>query len=385
MRSGTILRYTTNDAAPVFAPHAARPLRGFRSAETECDMQTFYSPHHMAHDPAVLPQPEGGSHNYYSEVAQRGTIIRAAVAEADLGPILEPQDFGLAPLLDVHSAEMITLLRTAWERMVHEEHGGTHHPRVVLPETFAVRHLAVEAPRSVWAHLGFYCYDTSSPLFEDTWRAVFWAAQTALSAAQAVHAGEQTAYALCRPPGHHAASALFGGFCYINNAAVAAHWLRTQGRRVAVLDIDYHHGNGTQEIFYARDDVLTVSMHADPHVDYPYFWGHAPETGSGPGEGHNLNLPLPRGTDEVRFLAALGAATARVRRWGPDVLVLSLGVDTYHDDPVGGFLLETESYARVGAQIARLGLPVVVVQEGGYALPALGHNVLSFLRGLVGA
>lgn len=357
----------------------------FRTEATHFDMHTFYSPHHLLHDPAVLPQPEGGSHNYYSEVAQRGLIIRRAVEEAALGPILEPANRGLEPLLAVHDAEMLTLLRTAWERMVHEEHGGNHHPRVVLPETFAVRHNATQAPRSVWAHLGFYCYDTSSPLFADTWQAAYWAAQTALAAAAAVHAGATTAYALCRPPGHHAAGALFGGFCYVNNAAVAAQWLADQGRRVAILDIDYHHGNGTQEIFYRRDDLLTISLHADPHADYPYFWGHADERGAGAGEECNLNLPLARGTDEAGFLPALDAAQARLRQWAPDTLVLSLGVDTYRDDPVGGFLLETESFARIGARIARLGLPVVVIQEGGYALPALGQNVVAFLRGLAGA
>ena len=347
-------------------------------------MLTYYTPLHTLHDPGVLPQPEGGSHNYYSEVAARGLILRDAVQAAGFGPILPPDDFGTAPLEAVHTPALLALLQTAYERMVHEVHGGAHQPRVVLPETFAVRRRAGAVPRSIWAHLGFHCYDTSSPIFARTWDAVYAAAQVALSAAQAVARGERVAYALCRPPGHHAGPDMFGGFCYVNNAAVAAQWLLGRGARVALLDVDYHHGNGTQDIFYARPDVLNVSIHADPHVEYPYFWGLAEESGAHGGAGANLNLPLARGTDEGAYLAALDDALAAVRNFGADALVLSLGLDTYKDDPVGGFLLETASYTRIGARLARLGLPTVVVQEGGYYLPALGQNVVAFFTGLIG-
>ncbi len=346
-------------------------------------MRTFYAEQHRLHDPGLLPQPEGGSHNYYSEVARRGLLLRAAVADANLGPIDAPTDWGLDPILAVHDPEMVTLLRTAHTRMLHEEHGGLRVPRVVLPETFAVRLRPARPPRSVWAHLGYYCFDTSSPLFARTWDAAYWAAQCALCAAQEVAAGARAAYALCRPPGHHAAADLFGGFCYLNNAAIAAQWLAGQGARVAVLDVDYHHGNGTQAIFYHRPDVLTLSLHVDPHADYPYFWGHADESGSGAGEGFNCNLPLPHGTQEAEYLHALDAALGRVRAFAPDCLLLSLGVDTYRDDPVGGFLLEAGSFRRVGAAVDSLHIPTVVVQEGGYALDALGPNVVSVLRGLL--
>ncbi len=347
-------------------------------------MQTFYYPDHVLHDPGVLPQPEGGSHAYYSEVSQRGLLLFEAIERANRGALTEPNDFGMASLQAVHSEQLLSLLQTAYERMVNEVHGGAHRPRVVLPETFAVRQRRDQAPRSIWAHLGFHCYDTSSPIFEETWRTVYWAAQTALSAAEAVHRGESAAYALCRPPGHHASADMFGGFCYLNNVAIAAHWLTTQGQRAAVLDIDYHHGNGTQEIFYRRDDVFTVSLHADPHVEYPFFWGYENEQGQGPGDGYNLNLALPKGTGEATYLAALDQALREIRTFAPNTLLVSLGLDTYKNDPVGGFALETESYVRIGARIAALGLPTVVVQEGGYDLPTLQQNLIAFLRGLLG-
>jgi acetoin utilization deacetylase AcuC-like enzyme len=346
-------------------------------------MKIFFSPNHTLHDPGVLPQPEGGSHNYYSEVAQRGTVILESLRGAQLGALLEPPDRGLASIEAVHSQGMVTLLRTAYERMVHEVHGGNHHPRVVLPETFAVRRTLEAAPRSIWAHLGYHCYDTSSPIFAHTWTAAYWAAQTALAGAQALYAGETAAYALCRPPGHHAGHDMFGGFCYLNNAAIAAQWLAASGGRVAVLDVDFHHGNGTQEIFYERSDVLTVSLHVDPHSEYPYFWGHADEVGAGVGAGHNLNLPLALGTELHGYLLALEVAVQRIRDFAPGFLVVSLGVDTFEGDPVGGFRLQTADFPRLGAAVRTLGVPTLVVQEGGYALGALGLNVVGFLRGLL--
>lgn len=346
-------------------------------------MLTFYHHAHIRHDPGVLLQPEGGSHAYYSEVAERGLILRRAMESASVGPILAPRDFGMAPLQSVHSHELLTLLQAAYDRMVDEVHGGAHHPRVVLPETFAVRLRRDHSPRSIWAHLGFHCYDTSSPIFVDTWQAVYWSAQTALSAAASVADGQPVAYALCRPPGHHASSDMFGGFCYVNNLAIAAQWLVERGQRVAILDIDYHHGNGTQEIFYQRDDVLTVSLHADPHVEYPFFWGHEEERGAGVGLGFNVNLALPKGTDTIAYLTVLDGALYRIHQFAPDTLLVSLGLDTYKDDPVGGFALETESYTAIGRRLAGLGMPMVVVQEGGYYLPALADNLVAFFGGLL--
>jgi acetoin utilization deacetylase AcuC-like enzyme len=200
-----------------------------------------------------------------------------------------------------------------------------------------------------------------------------------------VAGGEASAFALCRPPGHHAHAATMGGYCYINNAAVASQAFVDRGAgRVAVLDVDYHHGNGTQSIFYDRSDVLVVNIHGDPQQEYPYFLGHADETGSGAGEGFNFNLPLRWGTGFTQWQEALEAGCQRVARYAPDVLVVSLGVDTYKDDPISQFKLDSPDYLRIGARIAKLGLPTLFVMEGGYAVEAIGVNVANTLEGFVG-
>ncbi len=345
-------------------------------------MHIFYHPEHTRHDPALLHRPDMPQRKaYYAEVAERGELIHTAVVEAGLGSVSTPGDFGLEPIADVHRHEMLTLLQTAYDRFLLEAGAEP-----AIPNTFSVRHMLRRHSQTILGLLGQYCYDTSSPIFKDTWDAAYWSAQTALSAAALVTAvGEQTAYALCRPPGHHAATDMFGGFCYLNNAAIAANWMVQQGQRVAILDVDYHHGNGTQAIFYGRAEVLFCSLHADPFKEYPYYWGFADEYGRGAGKGYNFNFPLPPGTEEAAYLAALGQALTRIRAFVPDALVVSLGVDTAVGDPVGSFRLEQESYGRIGAQIAQLNLPAVVVQEGGYLLPTLGHNVVAFLQGLTQA
>jgi acetoin utilization deacetylase AcuC-like enzyme len=343
-------------------------------------MQTYYHPDHIHHDPGVLPQPVGGSAGYYSEVAERGVLLHDAVRTADFGPIAAPSDHGLAPIHAVHGRSMVHFIRTAYDRMATET--GREH--VVVPENFAVWRAPARVGKSIWAELGHYCYDTSSPIFARTWDAAYWSAQCAVNAAAEIDRGAPVAYALCRPPGHHAGPDLYGGFCYLNNAAIAAQWLAGKGARVAIVDVDYHHGNGTQAVFYARNDVLFCSVHADPDADYPFYWGFADERGEDAGLGYNLNIPLPLGTDVAGYLAALDHALGYVGNFGADVLVLSLGFDTYVDDPVGGFRLTTADYAAVGARLAARTLPTVVVQEGGYCRPALAANVTSFFTGLLG-
>ena len=198
-------------------------------------------------------------------------------------------------------------------------------------------------------------------------------------------AGERSVYALSRPPGHHAFADLAGGFCFLNNSGIAAEALLKAGRRPAILDVDVHHGNGTQGIFYQRRDVLTVSIHADPARFYPFFWGHADERGMGEGLGYNLNLPLPRGTNDADYLTALDTALARIRSFGADVVVVALGLDAHENDPFKGFKVTTPGFARIAAAIAGLGLPAVIVQEGGYLQDDLGANLTSFLSGYLGA
>jgi acetoin utilization deacetylase AcuC-like enzyme len=236
-------------------------------------------------------------------------------------------------------------------------------------------------PASAVGQAGFHLADTSCPIAAETWRSALASAHSAVHGAQQLLDGASACYALARPPGHHAARDFAAGFCYLNNTAAAAQKLRGRFDRVAVLDIDVHHGNGTQDIFYHRPDVLTVSIHADPVRFYPFFWGHASERGAGPGMGYNLNLPLPRGTEDSGYLQALDQALARISAFAPQALVVALGLDAYAGDPFKGLAVSTAGFGKIAGAIASLGLPTLLVQEGGYLCPALGENLASFLDG----
>jgi acetoin utilization deacetylase AcuC-like enzyme len=219
-----------------------------------------------------------------------------------------------------------------------------------------------------------------SPILEGSWKAAYWAAQCALTAADAVRGGRRAAYALCRPPGHHAAADLYGGYCYLNNAAIAARSLQSAGERVAVLDVDYHHGNGTQSIFYADPAVFYASLHAHPDQEYPFYWGDADELGEGPGLGANRNWPLPQGTGDAEYLHALDEALDVVLSFSPRWLVVSAGFDGVVGDPEGGFCLSAECMREIGRRISGLGLRTVLVQEGGYGLDRLGQDAVALLE-----
>ena len=344
-------------------------------------VRTYHWPGHGDHDPGLLPQPPGGTDAYYSEVASRGGVLLTTLLEAGLGKVLDvdiAHPAVPAELAQVHEPEMLDFLATAFERITEDDDRSAAPDAVVVPESFAV---GDGPPRSASprARLGWWCTDTSSPLFARTWDAALAAVRCAAAAADDVASGAGSAYALCRPPGHHATRNRFGGFCYLNNAAVAAQRLAVDGTRVAMLDVDLHHGNGTQDIFWDRGDVLYASLHVDPDVDYPFTAGWADERGAGPGIGANLNLPLAPGCDEASYLAALDAALRAVTDFGADALVVSLGVDTHIDDPIGAFALTSDSYPRIGERLAAPSLPTVLVQEGGYHLPTLGRNVLGVL------
>jgi acetoin utilization deacetylase AcuC-like enzyme len=304
----------------------------------------------------------------------RAEIILAAVRDAGLGPVRAPTDHGMEPILRVHDAEFVRFLRTAYGESI--ACLGEEGP--VFTWTFATRHTG-RRPEGFIGLKGYYAFGWGSPILEGTWTAAYWSAQCALTAAERVRAGERAVYALCRPPGHHAAVDLYGGFCYLNNAAIAARWLQAHGR-VAILDVDYHHGNGTQDIFYSVPDVLFCSLHADPAEEYPYYWGYADERGEGMGEGKNHNWPLPVGSGDAEYLEALEEALAVVRAFAPGWLVVSMGLDTLEGDPVGGFRLTTDGLCHVGERIAALDLPTVIVQEGGYLLEKLGESAVAFLR-----
>lgn len=342
-------------------------------------MQLFYYADHHKHDPARLHRPDASLHNrYYSETAARGKALLQALKQAQLGPLLLPGEFGIQPITAVHNPEMVDCLKNAFERMQYETPTDC-----IIPETFRVGPASPHKSLSIWGQLGQYSFDTSSPIFKETWDVAYWTTQVALSAAAVVLAGnEQHAYALCRPPGHHATADMWGGFCYLNNVAIAANWLAEQGNRVAILDIDYHHGNGTQDIFYGRSDVLTCSIHADPLHEYPYYWGFADEFGTGSGKNYNFNYPLPLNCSPARYMIAFDEALNRIRQFVPDLLLISLGVDMTTGDPLGTFQLEENHLQRLGAKLAAFDLPTVVVQEGGYHLENLGGQVVAFLTGL---
>jgi acetoin utilization deacetylase AcuC-like enzyme len=245
-----------------------------------------------------------------------------------------------------------------------------------------IKAICDRVPEFIDGKLGYYSLDAGVPITGGTWEAVQASADVALTGARALLDGAPAAFSLCRPPGHHAATAAMGGYCYLNNAAIAAQYLVDHGcSRVAILDVDYHHGNGTQEIFYTRRDMLFLSLHADPRVEYPYFLGHADERGAGPGVGFNHNYPLPHGTTWDAYGPALHDACAKIASFGPDVLVVSLGVDTYEHDPISQFRLTTDDFPRIGAGIAACRCPTLFVMEGGYAVEDIGVNAVNVLTG----
>jgi acetoin utilization deacetylase AcuC-like enzyme len=311
------------------------------------------------------------------EVPARAEVILDAVQAAQLGPVTPPSDHGIEPILAVHTVDFVDFLRT-----VYAEHAACYgEGEPVFTWVFATRHRG-RKPKSLVGRMGYYALGWGTPVLEGTWEATYWAAQCALTAADHIRAGGRAAYALCRPPGHHAATDLYGGFCYLNHAAIAARYLQSEAR-VAILDIDYHHGNGTQAIFYSDPGALFCSLHAHPDDDYPYYWGTADERGEGPGAGLNRNWPLPQDTDDDAYLATLDEALAVIRAFTPRYLVVSAGFDTVAGDPVGGFGLTTEGLREIGQRIAGLDLPTIIVQEGGYLLETLGENAVAFLEGFV--
>ena len=294
--------------------------------------------------------------------------------------LLAPEDCGDHVIAAVHTSTYLTFLQNIYRRWSRIEAASED----VLPNVHPISR-EDGYPKSAVGQVGYHVYDGSCPISSDTWISSRWSAMTAAFAAQQVLAGDSACYALSRPPGHHASQDLAGGFCYLNNSAIAAQELRSKYDRVAIVDVDVHHGNGTQRIFYERDDVLTVSMHADPERFYPFFWGYANEFGKGAGEGFNLNVPLPRGTADREYLVALDAALLAVADFAPDALVIALGLDAHEDDPFHGMKITTSGFASIGTALANLRLPTVIVQEGGYLSDTLGDNLASFLGGFQSA
>lgn len=339
-------------------------------------MNIYYSPRHQLHHPE-LEFFEGEMRHYY-DVPQRAEIILRGLADKSAGDVLPPVDAGIAPIVAVHDAQYVAYLQNAYEAWVNA--GGLR--AGVYPDTFPVRQMS-HRPNSPVALAGYYNMDLTAVITAGTWDAAYSSAQCAISAAMHVAAGASAAFALCRPPGHHAAADASGGYCFLNNAAIAASFLgqHAGANRVALLDLDFHHGNGSQAIFYNRSDVLFVSIHADPDRQYPYFTGTAEERGVGDGYGYNVNYPLEYGITDAQYLDVLAQACIDINSYAPDFLVISLGVDTYAGDPLGDSNLTQQVYERIGQQLAQLKLATVFIMEGGYAIEQLGQNVASVLVG----
>lgn len=345
-------------------------------------MQVVYTPAHFGHDPQTGIEQSGIGPAF--EHVGRAEAIRETLEADDRFDFIAPSEHGLAPIEAVHVAGLIRFLETGW-REYQDSVGPTAD---VVPDVFyrpALRQGMSERgePASINGRLGWYCFETTTPLTEHTYDAARSAVDTALTAAELVLGGERRAYGLCRPPGHHATSGLYGGYCFFNNAAIAAHHIATTtGTKVTVLDVDYHHGNGTQQIFYDRDDVQYVSLHGDPTRAYPYNIGYEDETGTGRGLGHNINIALPIRTDDDDYVVALRRAMDSIESFDPSTLIVSLGLDTFITDPISDLAVTADGFERCGGAIAELGLPTIVLQEGGYDVAALGDNVRRWLVGL---
>lgn len=335
-------------------------------------MLTVCSENQSAHAP--LRELNNGDWMDFAESPARLKSILAKLPERTA-----PKDHGIAPILAVHDAGYVEFLQNAHSEWLEQSREGD-----AIGYAFPVRGRRALKHDRIDARLGQYGFDAASPIAAGTYQSAYWAAQSSLSAHDAIIAGNtRQAFALCRPPGHHSGRDYFGGYCYLNNAAIAARAAEAAGLGpVAILDVDYHHGNGTQDIFYAEGGVFFASIHADPKSDYPYFWGHADEAGEGDGEGATFNQPLPRGTNWATYEPALMKALERISAFGAKTLIVSYGADTFEQDPISEFKLTTQDMHRIGAAIATLGLPTLTVMEGGYRIDALGRNVEAYLAGL---
>ncbi len=323
-----------------------------------------------AHDPQFFLST--GTQRPCPEQPARIDALLSGVRKLGLD-IRAPRDHGMDAIAAIHPARYRTFLQT-----IHARWSRTPGASAEVIANIHPRSRDDGYPMSAVGQAGFHMTDTSCPIGPDTWAAAYASAQCAVEGAELLLQG-QTTYALCRPPGHHAFTDLAGGFCYLNNTAIAAQLLTLQGRRVAILDVDVHHGNGTQGIFYDRPDVLTVSVHAHPERFYPFFWGYPEETGAPGAEGANLNIALPRGTGDEGFLRSLDHGLQKITYWRADTLVLALGLDAFVGDPFAGLAVTTPGFARISRAIRDLGLPTLIVQEGGYLCPELGDNLAAVL------
>lgn len=343
-------------------------------------MITVYADDHNLH--SGLLAPRGDEWRSSAECPDRANNVIKAIRDHGFGSIRDPDEFDESPLTRIHAPDYLDFLKTVWTEWLASDEVGSN----ARPDTFVAPGMRHAETQCIVGKLGRYSFDATTPFVEGSWQAIRTSANIALTGAELIKSGEIQAFALCRPPGHHATENYCGGYCYLNNAALAAQTLLDGGaRKIAILDVDYHHGNGTQTIFYERNDVLTISLHADPKLEYPFFVGYADEPGAGPGHGFNVNYPLPFGTDWAGYEVALADGLEQIRRLQPDAIVVSLGLDTFAGDPTTYFGIETEDYVKMGKAIGSLGKKTLVVLEGGYSVEHIGMNTLKFLTGLADA
>jgi acetoin utilization deacetylase AcuC-like enzyme len=339
-------------------------------------MKTVYSEKHRLHH--GHGELHAGELVPCFEKPERADMILAEVKKRHLGEVLSPHEFDESRIAAVHSPAYVAFLKSVWGEWLKVGGKGD-----LLPCISPARDMRFDrVPEDVFLKACYYSFDATTPITAGTWAAAKSSADVALTAQELVSDGAPSAFALCRPPGHHASTDYFGGYCFFNNAAIAAQGFRDKGAaKVAILDVDYHHGNGTQSIFYDRADVYVASLHGDPAHNYPGFLGYGDEKGRGAGEGFNANYPLPQGTGAPTWFAALESAMDGVRRFKPDALVVSLGVDTYEGDPISHFKLASPDFLKMGEKLAGLSCPTLFVMEGGYAVEDIGVNAVNVLEG----
>ena len=342
-------------------------------------MITVYSDDHNLH--SGLLDPRGDEWGPSAECPERANNIIRAIRDQDFGTVIPPRNFEESRLTRIHAVDYLQFLKDVWTEWLASDEKGSN----ARPDTFVGPGMRRADTECIAGKLGRYSFDSTTPFVAGSWQAIRSSANVALTGADLLREGATHAFALCRPPGHHATENYCGGYCYLNNTALAVQSLLDGGAtKIAVLDVDYHHGNGTQSIFYERNDVLTISLHADPKLEYPFFIGYADEPGSGAGHGFNINYPLPFGTNWDKYEEALGDALQRLGKSGPDALVVALGLDTFVGDPTTHFAIETEDFLRMGQRIGSLGMPTLVVLEGGYSVAHIGENTVNVLTGVAG-
>ncbi|MEB8433259.1 histone deacetylase family protein [Cocleimonas sp. KMM 6892] len=336
-------------------------------------MKAFYHEDQSQHDPKFYMK--NGNPTPARETPERGDIFRNVIHDLEI--TLDPSsDFGMSHIAEIHSPDYLNFLQSVYPKWAALPDAS----KEIIPKSNPGRY-ASTYPKDIIGQVGWHIMDTSCPLGEGTWSGVYASAQTAISAADAVAKEEcKSAYAVCRPPGHHAFSDGGAGFCFLNNSGIAAQRLLKDFDRVAILDVDLHHGNGTQAIFWNRRDVMTISIHADPAYCYPHFWGYAHEKGEGDGYGYNLNFPIDEGTSDTEYMKVLEQALDQLKAFAPDAIILALGLDASEEDPFAVLNLTTEGFGEIGKRVEALNKPTVIIQEGGYISPILGDNLAAVLK-----